>query len=162
VKKLFLKKLIRVNERNAGLESYPQIIKSIGVFSNDQVKIDVNFINRLKSYFGSDCDILNFSFSKNENNSGGICINNKSIDFFGKMKDAELKKRLSDLDLVIDLNCKSFLLKKYIIGLANKSYKIAMGNYSHDGYHLNINIERDNTDLFLDEFFKYHKILSHE
>lgn len=161
MKRLLIKRRFKRNESKKRISAYPQDIKKVGIFCSDEHKPDANFITKLKDCFGNQTRFITFAVSKNCDNESMFFINNKAFNLFGKLKDNALSEHLSDLDMVIDVSYKASIIKDYVISMTEKSYKIAMGNYLNNYYHLSINLNKNEFNSFADEIFKYHKILSH-
>lgn len=161
MKRLLIKRRFKRNDSKKRINAYPKDIKKVGIFCSDEHKPDANFITKLKGCFGNQARFITFAFSKKCENENMYFINKKAFNIIGKLKDNSLSEQLSDLDMVIDVSFKTTIIKDYVISLTEKSYKIAMGNYLNNYYHLSINLNKNEFNSFADEIIKYHKILSH-
>jgi hypothetical protein len=161
VKHKFIKRQINSQEGKNHLKSYPDSISNIGLFIAESKLPGTNFITKLQSCFGVDSRFFKFAVSNKIQASDVIFLNKSSFSFWGKFKDKEAYRILSDLDMLIDISFKNSMIKTYAFNLSHKSFKIAMGKASGDFFHLRINVDENKVDVFADEIIKYHKILSH-
>jgi hypothetical protein len=161
MKRFFIKSQIKKNRSTEVLKCYPKLIRTVGIFCSDAFQPDANFITKLKGCFGNQVQFYNFALTVNPYNQDYILLNNKSFDFLGRLKNKNLSEYISKLDIVIDMSSKSSVIKDYALNLTNKSYKIKLGHFSKNVYHLKINLKENQKELFADEIIKYHNILSH-
>jgi hypothetical protein len=161
MKRFFIKSHIKKNRSAHALKCYPKLIKNIGIFYSETFEPDANFITKLKGCFGNKVQFYSFVFFKNSDNQSHILLNNKSFDFLGRLKNKSISEYLANLDVVIDMNLKSSVIKDYALSLTDKSYKIKLGSFSESKYHLIIKLKENQKELFADEIIKYHNILSH-
>ena len=161
VKKIFIKQFIKANQSKDNTKSYPKSISKAGIFCKESQLPLNSFIESLKYTFGNKCVFFIFLLSNKNATDDVIILNNKAFNYLGKLKDFTVSQKLGELDLIIDLSFKSSMIKKYALSLSGSSFKIAMGKYLNEGFHLCINVDRNQQDLFAEELLKYHKILSH-
>lgn len=161
IKKFFLKKKSLMNQKNLGLKKYPQSFDKIALFCKSKKMPDANLISKLESAFGNQVQILIFVFLDKNQDDNVICINYKNFDWFGNLKSISVKDELKALDMVIDMTQQYSTVKNYALSLASQAYKIALGHYAENVYHLSFDFKKDNQELFADEIIKYHSILSH-
>lgn len=161
VKKFFLKKKNLINQKSLGLKKYPESFEKIALFCKSKKIPDANLISKLETAFGNQVQILIFVFLEKNKDNNVICLNYKNFDWFGNLKSTPIKDELKALDMVIDMTQQYSAIKDYALGLANQAYKIALGHYAQNVYHLSFDFKKDNQELFADEIIKYHSILSH-
>ena len=161
IKQIFIKHNLSVNQNFSGIKSYPEIIKTAGLFCANANQIDTNLITKVKNALGSQTQFLIFGIFGDDGNKDIQDLNFKQFNLFGKFINPSVKKNLSDLDMLIDITRQHTVIKDYAISFAHKAYKISMGQYAENKYHLCIDVINSNQDIFVDEMIKYHKILSH-
>lgn len=161
VKKIFLKRKTLLNQNDRGLKIYPQSFEKIGLFCDNQNMPSDNFISKLKSVFGNQTEILIFVFSEIKKDDNLIYLNYKNIDVFGKFKALSIKKELGVLNVIIDMTVQYSILKHYVLSVARQAYKIALGKYGDNIYHLSFDLKTFDQDLLAHEIKKYHSILNH-
>ncbi len=161
MKNLFIKRQIKTFKDGIQLKSYPSSIENIGLVFSEAGLPDHSFTDKLRACFGKNVSIHKFSVSNKSDSSDLVLLNKKVFNLFGKLKDPKISEILKDLDVIIDMSFKNNIIKSFAFNLSVKSYKIAMGRQHNDFFHLTINVERGQYDVFAEEIIKYHKILSH-
>lgn len=159
VKSFFIHHNTSVNQKATGLKYYPLSFSKVGIFCQAPNIPDDNLITKIKFALGDQIQFVIFVLGKNQGLESDYTINRNTFDVFGKIKNPSLNKDLSDLDMLIDLSQKASLVKDYAISIASQAYKISLGQYENNFYHLSIKLDSYESSLFGEEILKYHKIL---
>ncbi|TKS56168.1 DUF6913 domain-containing protein [Mesohalobacter halotolerans] len=159
VKSFYIRRNTSVNQKATGLKYYPQSFSKVGIFCLASNIPDDNLITKIKYTLGDQVQLIIFVLEKNHKLDKAYSLSKSTFDVFGKIKNPSLHKDLSGLDMLIDLSQKVSFIKDYAISIANQAYKISLGQYENNIYHLSIKLDRYESSLFGDEILKYHKIL---
>lgn len=160
IKKILKRKTIS-NQKALGVKTYPQSFDKIGLLCNSKKLPNAQLISKLKSTFGGHVQILIFVLLEKGEDKDIIYINYKNFDWLGNLKSISIQEELKALNIIIDMTLQYSILKNYILSIARQAFKIALGHYSQNIYHLSFDLKNNNQNLFADEIIKYHSILSH-